>query len=253
MNDEVEIVPTARSNVYRFLALGFGYPEASLLSQLNELLPRLEASLDVLGDRESLAVVGAMGSMLEALTADDLQASYLQCFGHTISKECPPYETEYGQAHIFEKSQSLADIAGFYRAFGLDLAPDLNDRLDHVSVELEFMQFLCAKEAYAVARGHPQEKLALCRDAQAKFLCEHLGGWAFGFARKLEKKAGHSVHGLAAGILASFLTGEMRAFGLEPGAAAAPLLQEALEEETAGCQACVLAGPAAAAEQGGLP
>jgi DMSO reductase family type II enzyme chaperone len=253
MSEEGEIVPTARSNVYRFLAFGFGYPNTCLLSQLNELLPQLEASLDVLGDRGSLAAARAIGSVLKALTADDLQASYLRCFGHTISKDCPPYETEYGQAHIFEKSQSLADIAGFYRAFGLDLAPNLSDRLDHVSVELEFMQFLCTKEAYALARGHAQEKLALCRDAQAKFLGEHLGCWAFGFSRKLEKKAGHSVHGLVAEILTSFLTCEMQAFGLELGAEAVSLLQEPLEEETAGCQTCAMASPVATVEQGGLP
>lgn len=253
MNEAGEIVPTARSNIYRFLALGFSYPQASLLSQLNEQLSALEASLDLLDDRVSLGKAGAVRSALETMTVDGLEASYLRCFGHTISKECPPYETEYGQAHIFQQSGSLADIAGFYRAFGLDLAPDLNDRLDHVSVELEFMQFLCTKEAYALARGHAQEKLALCRDAQAKFLGEHLGRWAFGFARKLEKKAGHSVHGLAAEILTSFLICEMRAFGLEPGAETVSLLQESLEEETAGCQTCAMASPAAAVEQGGLP
>ncbi len=253
MYEEGETVSTARCNIYGFLALGFGYPNASLLCQLNELLPRLEASLDALGGRESLAVAGAIGSVLEALTADDLQASYVRCFGHTISKECPPYETEYGQAHIFEKSQSLADIAGFYRAFGLELAPDLNDRLDHVSVELEFMQFLCLKEAYAVAREHPQEKLALCRGAQAKFLGEHLGCWAFGFVRKLEEKAGDSVYGLMGEMLALFLAAEMRTLGLEPGEMSGPLSQEPFDDEPAGCQACIFADPANVVEQGGLP
>ncbi len=243
----------ARSNIYGFLALGFGYPNSSLLPQLRELLPQLEASLNVLGGRGSLAVAGAIGAVLEALTADDLQASYVQCFGHTISKECPPYESEYGQAHIFQKSHSLADIAGFYRAFGLELAPDLNDRLDHISVELEFMQFLCLKEAYAVARDHPQEKLTLSRDAQAKFLGEHLGCWVFGFVRKLGEKAGDGLHGLLGEMLASFLTREMRTIGLEPGEGPEPLPQDSMEEETAGCQECIFAGPANSIEQGGLP
>ena len=103
----------------------------------------------MLGDHDGLTAADAMGSVLDTQTTDHLQASYLECFGHTISKECPPYETEYGQAHIFEKSQSLADIAGFYQAFGVDLAPDLNDRLDHISVELEFMQRVSQREVRA--------------------------------------------------------------------------------------------------------
>lgn len=253
MTEDGEIVLTARSKVYRFLALGFGYPEASLFSQLKEQLHLLEASLEVLGDRESVEVARRLRSVLETIGIDDLGASYVRCFGHTISKECPPYESEYGQAHIFQKSHSLADIAGFYRAFGLELAPDLNDRLDHISVELEFMQFLCLKEAYAVAREYPQEKLAQCRDAQAKFLGEHLGRWAFGFVRKLEQKAADSVYGLMGEMLALFLADEMQTLGLEPGEMAGPLLQEPFDDEPAGCQACIFVDPANAVDQGELP
>jgi DMSO reductase family type II enzyme chaperone len=252
VNEAGEIVPTARSNIYRFLALGFSYPQASLLSRLNEQVSALEASLDLLDDRVSLGKAGAVRSALETMTVDGLEASYLRCFGHTISKECPPYETEYGQAHIFQQSGSLADIAGFYRAFGLELAPDLNDRLDHVSVELEFMQFLCVKEAYALGRGHAPEKLALCCEAQAKFLGEHLGRWAFGFVEKLRKKAGNSLHGRMAEMLATFLTEEMRAMELEPGAVAEAQFQQPLIDETADCEACPLAGPVTTVEQGGL-
>lgn len=245
MNEASEIVPTARSNIYRFLALGFSYPQASLLSRLNEQLFALEASLDVLDDRVSLGKAGAVRSALETMTVDGLEASYLRCFGHTISKECPPYETEYGQAHIFQQSGSLADIAGFYRAFGLELAPDLNDRLDHISVELEFMHFLCLKEAYALNKGHAQEQVALCRDAQAKFLREHLGQWGAGFARRLVNKAGATPYGRMGRLLTAFLTWELRALGLEPAKVAGlDLVEQQSEEVPAGCEACMAPIPA---------
>lgn len=253
MTEQAEIVPIARSNIYQFLALGFGYPDASLRARLSELLPRIEASLNVLGDSGSLAVAEAIGSVLDTLTTDHLQASYLQCFGHTISKECPPYETEYGQAHIFEKSQSLADIAGFYQAFGVDLAPDFNDRLDHISVELEFMQFLCVKEAYALAHGHSAEKLALCRDAQSAFLGQHLGRWALGFAGRLRHKAGHGLHGLVAELLQAFLRGEGQRIAVALGTEATPIREQSFEEDAAGCQTCAAINPAAFPEQGGSP
>jgi DMSO reductase family type II enzyme chaperone len=253
MTEQGEIVPIARSNIYRFLALGFGYPDASFRARLSALLPRIEASLNLVGDRDGLTAAIAMGSVLDTQTTDHLQASYLECFGHTISKECPPYETEYGQAHIFEKSQSLADIAGFYRAFGVDLAPDLNDRLDHISVELEFMQLLCAKEAYALAHGHSTEKLALCRDAQSAFLGQHLGCWALGFAGRLRHKAGPSLHGLAAELLQAFLRGEGQRMAVAIAPEAMPIPRESFEEDAAGCQACTAINPAAFAEQGQSP
>ncbi len=253
MPQSSEIVAAARGNVYRFLSLGLSYPDAALLVQLKALLPSLEAGLEALDEDGGLAPAGSVGAALGKQTLDDWRKSYLQSFGHTISKECPPYETEYGQTHIFEKSQSLADIAGFYRAFGVDLAPDLNDRLDHISVELEFMQLLCVKESYALAQGHAAENLALCRDAEAEFLEQHLGRWAFGFVRKLQQKSEHGLHGLVAELLASFLSGEMRRFGLEPPNEVELLLQEPLEEEPAACQACTVASPAAMVEQGKSP
>ena len=52
MTEQGEIIPIARSNIYRFLALGFGYPDASLRARLSALLPRLEGSLAVLGARD---------------------------------------------------------------------------------------------------------------------------------------------------------------------------------------------------------
>lgn len=252
MDKTSEIRPKARSNVYQFLALGFGYPDASLLSLLRRELHPLDASLEVLEDPESLEVARAIRSIVETIGVDDLKASYVGCFGHTISKECPPYGAEYGQAHIFQKSQTLADIAGFYKAFGLEPAPNLNERWDYISVELEFMHFLCLKEAYALARNHPQRKLVLCRETQAKFLGEHLGRWAFGFVRSLEEKAGDHLYGLTGRLLTSFLTREMREFGLEPDKVTGPVLQAPPEDETAGCQACPLADPTTAMERGGV-
>jgi DMSO reductase family type II enzyme chaperone len=253
MNHSNAIESTARGSVYRFAALGFAPPEPSVLFQLRGQLHLLETSLEVLRDRDSLELAERIRAVFERIAIDDLKASHLHCFGHTISKECPPYESEYNQTHIFEKSQSLADIAGFYKAFGLNLAPDLNDRLDHISVELEFMQFLCLKEAYAVAEHHDQEKLALCRDAQLKFLDEHLGCWAFGFVRRLKNRSGDGLHGLIGEMLVAFLTGEMRRFGLEPGGEVELALQETPEEEIAGCHTCTFAGVPGGFEQGESP
>ena len=60
-------------------------------------------------------------------------------------------EIEYGdaQADPLFQPHRLADLAAFYRAFGLELAADAAERQDHLCIELEFMSVLAAKEGYA--------------------------------------------------------------------------------------------------------
>ncbi len=251
MTENRQIRPLARSKVYEFLALGFSYPDASVVAAMKELLDPLEAGLEVLGDRKCTEAVNATYAAVERTAVDDLEATYVGCFGHTISKECPPYEAEYEHSHIFQKSQNLADISGFYKAFGLHPARDCHERPDHISTELEFMHFLCVKEAHAHAKGHADDRLSVCIDAQERFLGDHLGRWASGFVRRLEAKSENSLYGLLAGVLASFLASEMRMFGLELDGSATPALQDQLEDETAGCYECAEADLTAPVEQGG--
>lgn len=83
-------------------------------------------------------------------------------------------------------TKELADIAGFYHAFGLRMAE--YERPDHISAELEFMHILTLKEAYAFEKGWKEERL-LCVDAQKKFIQDHLGRWAPALCEALKASA----------------------------------------------------------------
>jgi TorA maturation chaperone TorD len=96
------------------------------------------------------------------------------------------YETELGLPHEFRQSQELADIAGFYRAFGFQTGGTVRERPDHLAAELEFMYLLALKEAYAAANSMP-EQVEICVDAQRKFLQDHLARWIGSFCRSLER------------------------------------------------------------------
>lgn len=104
---------------------------------------------------------------------ETLQGYHYRAFGVTGSL-C--YETEYGLPHEFRHSQELADLAGFYAAFGFSTGGAVRERPDHLAVELEFMGILRFKEAYALERGTP-EQVEVCIEAQRKFLQDHLGRW----------------------------------------------------------------------------
>lgn len=77
------------------------------------------------------------------------------------------YGVEYSAENEFQRARALADISGFYKAFGLE--PD-KDRPDALVTELEFMHYLIYKERNAPDR----EKAILCFSAQQKFFSEHL-------------------------------------------------------------------------------
>lgn len=206
-------VTLARSWLYRLLSAAFLYPEGDPLSPFGKGLDEVKGLLD--GEGGLRGVLEALASSLEGVTLQDLQAEHRRVFGHLISQECPPYETQYGCSHIFQQAQMLGDIAAFYRAFGLEVAEQAKERLDHIAVELEFMHVLTYKEAYAM-RHHGPEKARVCREAQRTFLDEHLGRWAPVFARRLGRKAGSGFYKALAELASAFLAFEVRLLGARP-------------------------------------
>jgi putative dimethyl sulfoxide reductase chaperone len=173
-----------RAQVYAFLAPVYLYPTENWSEDL-PLVQEITAELDFAPAFPTLA----------PLPLEDLQQAYRRVFGATGSL-C--YETEYGLPHEYRQAQELADINGFYRAFGFALGGQARERPDHIAAELEFMYILALKEAHALAAaqeaaaaprapGLPwtREHAQLCVDAQAKFLGEHLGVWAELFAQSV--------------------------------------------------------------------
>jgi TorA maturation chaperone TorD len=120
-----------------------------------------------------------------SLPRDRLVAAYRRVFGHTPGGPCPLYELSWLKAGDFAAEQELADIGGFYRAFGVCLATSARERVDHVSIELEFLAYLAHLEAEADGEG--REELAdVAREAQRSFLRDHLGRWAPIFFERME-------------------------------------------------------------------
>ncbi len=209
----------ARSRVYSYLAACFRYPDA-------------ESWSGIAGDEERTTFTYACAQLAEekdyrslrrycsglptsrGIGLEKLEDAYQEVFGHTISKHCPPYETEYGNIHLFQQSDVLADLGGFYNAFGV--APrEGRERLDHISIQLEFLYLVTFKEARALKEGKTEEA-EVCREAQAAFLEDHIGRWAPIFAKRLERKNPKGIYGDAARLLDSFIEAEKKLFAAEP-------------------------------------
>lgn len=211
----------ARSCLYRFIFPLFLYPEEGIISGLN--WDEGEEALTILGNRVGLD--GAFESLRSSLeNTADIESEHVRVFSHTIGENCPPYETQYGdgekkgEAQIFMQVQELGDIAGFYRAFGVDVSGEIKERVDHISIEMEFMAFLAYKEANALVSngGEKKEEVEICRDAQKNFLNDHLGRWIPFFTKRLEAQAKEGFYQKLALVTERFLAFETETFGLRP-------------------------------------
>jgi TorA maturation chaperone TorD len=131
----------------------------------------------------------------------------------------------------------LADLAAFYCAFGLELAPVARERQDHICLQLEFMSVLAVKEGFGLEHQLDAESLAVCRTAQRSFLREHIGRWIPAFARRLE----HSTHDkslcAAAQFTRAFITAECERFGVKAGSEEL-VLRRVDEEAEQLCASC---------------
>ena len=148
-------------------------------------------------------------------------------------------EIEYGdiKADPLFQPHRLADLAAFYRAFGLEVADDAGERHDHICLELEFMCVLAAKEAYALEHQLDEQQLAQCRDAQKKFLREHLGRWTPAFTRRLVAATSEPNLRALAQFTQAFIEAECARFGVNPGSEDL-LLRPVDESADRLCDAC---------------
>jgi putative dimethyl sulfoxide reductase chaperone len=204
------------AQLYAFLAGAFLYPTENWVEDAPLVNP-------ILSDLN----LTQTGLTLPAMTLSELQAAHRHTFGLTGSL-C--YETEYGLPHEFRQSQEMADICGFYRAFGFTVGGSVRERPDHVASELEFMYALMVKAAYAANHG-VVEHYELCLDAQAKFLRDHLGRWIEPFDRSVALNGVEPYLSLAH-LTAAFVQAHSQALAIEP---------QPFDPDFS-CSACALAG-----------
>lgn len=168
-----------RSKVYRLLAYSFQLPT----EEFEEFLKRQEFVMEGMRALQAYPLRKESKRLVQALQGirvvdfDLMRDEHIKLF--TLQSKCPPYETEYSRTETpLFSSEGMADIAGFYRAFGLDF---IKDRPDYLPTELEFMHLVTLREAEAIYKREI-ERVELCQSVERGFLREHLGKWVHAFA-----------------------------------------------------------------------
>lgn len=239
-----------RSVMYGLLARALAYPEPPYRREIRDLA----GEMDTLPPAFRTAAQVLLTAMPDH---DELEFAHARLFTHSTSHDCPAFETAYTSKEIFRQVQEMADIAGFYRAFGVEAAPGA-ERADHITAELEFMQFLAAKEAHAATNlGVSRERQ--CRRAQRLFLQDHLGGWAQAFARRVELSDPSGWYGATGALLRAWLDHECRTLRVRPEIPAGEPVMAWPEPESEACgidseqDGCAGCPPGEAPPPGALP
>ena len=220
----------ARAVVYRTLSIGFQAPTEERLRQVGAhdgfagvataLRRRVRGvHLQAVGPRLEAAVAGLAAMSVPGL--DELGASFWRLFGHTTRGLVCACETEYGPDNGFHQPQQLADISGYYLAFGLRPAAASDVRADHIACECEFMDFLNRKEALLLANrsqwAHGQETLEATTGAARTFLRDHLGRFGRAFAVRVATEDCDGYFGALGRVLLGFVDAECVRVGVEAG------------------------------------
>jgi TorA maturation chaperone TorD len=199
-----------RASLYRLLGGALARPQAERLAELATVAEALAAAVEP-------AVAGPLARFAAAARQADAAAigdEYVFLFDRAA--KVPPYEGAWGEApQLAGKAALLADVAGFYAAFGLlpgEAQPDVED---HIAAECEFMSALALKEAYALAESD-DEGVAITRAAQSCFVGDHLGRWSGTFADALRDASPLPYYGTLADLLGAWVRAEIERLGAAP-------------------------------------
>jgi DMSO reductase family type II enzyme chaperone len=198
-----------RQICYRIFASLFLYPEQSRLIEIRRATTVLIS--------ESWQFSAAVGSLINQLSEIDLNLGramvneYNRLF--LIRPKAPPYETIYTDAEGQMRGLHTAQLEGVYLNAGLEISSELNELPDHISVELEFMAYLCMKESEAHAANEELEATHF-RDLQRSFMGQHLARWFPSFAKRIKEADPGSIYQYLLPAVYEFLRKELDLLGL---------------------------------------
>ncbi len=198
-----------RAFLYRFLSLAFSYPTEEILSALISSFGDLERcllSLNLNHNPQSLRekISGALKD------PKDIQGEYVALF--ETDPKAPIRETSYELDKAGRRSAEMADLLGFYRAFGLALSEGIEP--DSIVTELEFMSYLLQK-LYHLGEAGDEEGIRITSEAVEKFLGGHLGRWYEVFCRSVVDSGVSSLYSSLSRLLKDFLDMETEPIKVE--------------------------------------
>jgi TorA maturation chaperone TorD len=162
-----------RCSIYRILADCYYPPDKYLIELLNSLNGSGNFFTEI------------VKTIKDTEDIESLKIDHARLFIGPYELLAPPY----GSIYLEDKrimGDSTIDVQDLYLGEGLDLV--LRDAPDHISIELEFMHFLIAKQLEALQQSN-SDGVKYYWDKQCYFLTNHIGTWVSDFVQQIEENA----------------------------------------------------------------
>lgn len=163
MTEQIAVTALVR----RLLAVALAPPSGPSVAEASDLAAAL-ADLPA-----APPAVRLLADVLAVADPTTLAAEHTRLFDGEVL--VPPYEGSY-ELDPFRQGRQMADVAGFYAAYGADARGPDAERADHAGVELEFLAYLALLRLDAIQAGD-EPRATLVAETEEEFLREHAGRW----------------------------------------------------------------------------
>jgi putative dimethyl sulfoxide reductase chaperone len=194
--DSPESTALQRSGLYNILASAYYPPQADLLGKIWKGAISKWSSEQNKEESE--------------LDLTETRLEYNRLFVGPNALPCPPYESVYRSDRSASElgmlmGPNVLDVKKRYNEAGLQIAQNFSDLPDHISVEMEFMSYLCDKEADALSK---QKDERIWRSRQAEFWRAHLEPWIGEFSEAVLSNSRSVFYKAAATFLKDWIQDE---------------------------------------------
>lgn len=198
---------------YSFLSQALDYPSTESVTKLLESdLREVICSYKEALDREepcASRLITALNNIENYSQESDLlefQKEYTRLCHASKPRLLPLFESVYREGKLLQ--ESTVEVARLYYQAGLELAESFSLPPDHISLELEFMAYLCSQEVEAI-REKNSVVLDKAKKLQKEMLTEHLKIFVPAFAERLQKHTKLEFYKAAGSLLEAFIDWEL--------------------------------------------
>lgn len=228
-NDTQELagIARARAAFYAFLGLHFTtLPDLQFVERLRNgefrsVLANLQNDALVGEDiHAGAALMSAYLDRMRTIAPDhlvkDLGVDRTRLYRGVAQGYGPPPPNEMVWSKDANDFSVLQIISIAYREMGLEPSPEVKERLDYISVEMDFMRELALREADAWEAGDREIAKTLVTTEQS-FLNKHLGSWVPDFIERALEFAQTDFYKGHLYMLRGFIQDEKQELAVEAG------------------------------------
>jgi TorA maturation chaperone TorD len=191
----------ARKNMYGFLSHIFlSEPTREIVDKL-----RNQVFLSNLSEMKFNDALEHFNRFSESFKGDiiALEKEYSRLF---IIPDKNYYVTPYESVYItgLLSQAPTMQVKRIYDKNGLEISKDFDDFPDHIGIELEYMHYLCDREAKSWESNHGEDILKYLNN-EMEFLEKHLGVWAKSLGEKILNKSENDFYKGIAELLTAFI------------------------------------------------